>query len=121
MKYDDEHYYNITLISSQLSTVFPNGVNYKSDKSTLLKNNILITLTFTEGACEDKNINVNLQLNLPNKLIKLIVDKGTGRCKIFLKQGYKIYFTHNDLFRNIIGFDEVVLNQAINEYHKYVI
>ena len=51
------------------------------------------TLTFIEGAYEVKDINANLQLKIPNESIKLVVDQGTGRCRIVLKQGYKIDFT----------------------------
>ena len=57
-------------------------------------------------------------MKIPNKSIKLIVDQGTGRCKIFLKQGYKIDFTHNDTFRDILGFDEVIVDQAFTESPK---
>ena len=86
MKYDDEYDYYITRISGQLSSLFPNIVKDKNDKFYYLENDILRTLTFTEGAYEVKDINVNLQLKLPNKSnesrlnspIKLIVDQGTG-------------------------------------------
>ena len=92
MKFDDEYDYYITLISGQLSSLFPNIVKDKNDKFYYLENDILKTLTFTEGAYEVKDVNVNLQLKLPNKSnesgqdshIKLIVDQGTGRCRIFL-------------------------------------
>ena len=118
MKYDDEYYYYIALISGQLSLLFPNIVKEKNDKFYYLENNILKTLTFTEGAYEVKDINVNLQLKLPNESIKLIVDQGTGRCRIFLKQRYKIDFTNDDTFRDIFGFDAVIIDQAITESPK---
>ena len=76
------------------------------------------TLTFTEGAYEIRNINANLQLKLPNESIKLIVYQDTIRCRIFLKQGYKIDFTHNDTFRDILGFDAVIVDQAFTESPK---
>ena len=118
MKYDDEYDYYITLISAQLSSLFPNVVKDKNDKFYYLENDILRTLTFTKGAYKVKDINVNLQLKLPNESIKLIVDQGTGRYKIFLKQGYKIDFTHDDTFRDILGFDAVIVDQAITESPK---
>ena len=55
---------------------------------------------------------------MPNESIKLIVDQGTGRCRIFLKQGYKIDFTRNDTFRDILGFDAMIVDQAITEPFK---
>ena len=68
------------------------------------------TLTFIEGAYEIRVINANLQLKIPNESIKLVVNPGTGRCRIFLKQGYKVDFTHNDTFRDILGFDAVIVD-----------
>ena len=70
MKYHDEYDYYITLIFYQLSSLFPNVVKDKNDKFYYLENDILITLTFTERAYEVKDINVNLQLKLPNESIK---------------------------------------------------
>ena len=90
MRYGDEYFYYITLISGQLSSFFPNIVKDKNDKFYYLENDILKTLTFTEGAYKVKDINVNLQLKLPNELIKLIVDQDTGRCKIFLNKDIKL-------------------------------
>ena len=57
-------------------------------------------------------------MKIPNKSIKLVVDQGTGRCRIFLKHGYKIDFTHNDTFRDILGFDAVIVDQALTESPK---
>ena len=50
--------------------------------------------------------------------LNLIVDQGTGRCRIFLKKGYKIDFTHNYTFKDILRFDAVVIDQAITESPK---
>ena len=118
MRYDDEYDYYVTLTSMQCSSLFPNIVKDKNDKFYYLENDVLKTLTFTEGAYEIRDINTNLQFKIPNESIKLIVDQGTGRCKIFLKQGYKIDFTHNDTFRNILGFDGVIVDQAFTESPK---
>ena len=118
MRYDDEYDYYITLISGQLSSLFLNTIKDKNDKFYYLKYNILQTLTFTKGAYEVKDININLQLKLPNELIILIVNQGTSRCRIFLKQGYKIDFTHDDTFRDILGFDAVIVDKAITKSPK---
>ena len=90
MRYDDKYDYYITLISGLLSSLFPNVVKDKNDKFYYLENDILKTLTFTEGANELNNINANLQLKIQNESIKLVVDQGTVRCRILLKQRYKI-------------------------------
>ena len=83
MRYDDEYDYYVTLTSVQFSSLFPNIVKDKNDKFYYLENNVLKTLTFTEGAYEVKDINANLQLKIQNESIKLVVDQGTGRCRIF--------------------------------------
>ena len=76
-------------------------------------------MIYTENAYEVKDINVNLQLKLPNESIKLIVDQGTGRCRIFVyNKEIKLIFTHDDTFRDILGFDAVIINQAITESPK---
>ena len=93
MRYDDEYDYFVTLTSAQFSSLFPNIVKYKNDKFYYLVNDVLRTLTITEGAYEVNYINAIIQQKVPNESIKLVVDKGSTRCKIFLKQGYKIDFT----------------------------
>ena len=118
MRYDDVYDYYVTLTSAKFSSLFPNIVKNKNDKFYYLENNVLKTLTFTEGAYEVRDININLQLKLPNESIELIVDQGTGRCKIVLKQGYKIDFTRNDTVRDIFGFDAVIVDQTITEFPK---
>ena len=62
MKYDDEYDYYVTLTSMKCSSLFPNIVKDKNDKFYYLENDILKTLTFTEGAYEIRDINANLQL-----------------------------------------------------------
>ena len=61
MKYDNICNYYITLISGQLSSLFPNTVKNKNDKFYYLVNNALKTITFTEGAYEVTDINANIQ------------------------------------------------------------
>ena len=50
---------------------------------TYLENDILKTLTFTEGAYEVNNINAIIKQKILNESIKLVVDQGSARCKIF--------------------------------------
>ena len=64
------------------------------------------------------NINAIIQQKVPNKSIKLVVDQGSARCKIFLKKGYKIDFTRNDTFRDIPWFDAVIVYQKFTESPK---
>ena len=118
MRYDDEYDYYVTLTSAQFSSLFPNIVKDKNDKCYYLENDVLRTLTFTEGAYEVNHINAIIQQKVPNKSIKLVVDQGSARCKIFLKQGYKIDFTRNDTFIDILGFDAVIVDQPFTESPK---
>ena len=118
IKYDDEYYYYVTLTSAQFSSLFPNVVKDKNDKFYYLENNVLKTIAITEGAYEVKDINAILQQRNPNESIRLVVEQGSARCKIFLKQGYKIDFTHNDIFRDILGFGSVIVDQAFTESPK---
>ena len=46
-------------------------------------NDVLHIITFTEGAYEVKDINAQIQFNVPNEAIRLIVDHGSNRCKVF--------------------------------------
>ena len=96
MRYYDKYDYFITVMSGQFSSLFPNIVKDKNEIFYYLKYDTLKTLTLTEHAYEDKNINAIIQQNLSNKAIKLIVYQCSARCKLVLKQGYKIYFTYNE-------------------------
>ena len=75
-------------------------------------------MTFTEGSYEVKDINAIIQQKVPNESIKLVVDQGSARCKMFLKQGYKVDFTNNDSFKDILGFDAVIVDQQFTESPK---
>ena len=118
IRYDDEYDYYVTLTSVQFSSLFPNIVKDKNDKFYYLVNDVLKTLTFTKGAYKVNNINAIIQQKVPNESIKLVVDQDSARCKIFLKQGYKIDFTRNDTFRDILGFDAVIVDQQFTESPK---
>ena len=118
MRYDDEYDYYITLTSAQFSSLFPNIVKDKNDKFYYLENDILRILTFTEGAYKVNHINSIIQQEVPNESIKLVVDQGSAKCKIFLQQGYKIDYTRNDTFRDILGFDAVIVDQQFTESSK---
>ena len=118
MRYDDEYDYYVTLTSAQFSSLFPNIVKDKNDKFYYLENDVLRTLTLTEGAYEVNHINAIIQQKVLNESIKLVVDQGSARCKIFLKQGYKCDFTHNDTFRDILDFDAIIVDQPFTESPK---
>ena len=90
----------------------------KMIKFYYLENDVLKTIAITEGAYEIKDINAILQHRIPKKSIKLVVDQDSAKCKIFLKQGYKIDFSHNDTFKNILGFDAVKIDQPFTESSK---
>ena len=75
-------------------------------------------LAVTEYVYKVKDINAILQHKIPNESIRLVGDQGSARCKTFIKQGYKINFTLNNTFRDILGFDAVVVDQAFTESPK---
>ena len=75
-------------------------------------------MTLTEGAYEVIHIDAIVQKKVPNESIKLVVYKGSAKCKNFLKQGYKIDFTRNDTFRELLGFDAVIVDQPFTESPK---
>ena len=75
-------------------------------------------LTLTDNAYEVKDINAIIAQKLPNTSINLVVDHRSARCKIVLKQWYNNNFTHNDTFRDILGFKAVIVDQAYTESLK---
>ena len=115
MRYDNEYDYYVTLTSAHFSSLFPNIIKDKNDIFYYLENDVLKTLTITKGAYEGNRINAIIQQKVPNEYIKLVVDHSSARCKIYLKQGYKSYFTLNDTFRDILGFDPVIVDQPFTE------
>ena len=118
MRYDDEYDYYVTLTSAQFSSLFPNIIKDKNNKFYYLENDVLKTLTFTESAYDVNYINAIIQQKVLNESIKLVVDQGSARCKIFLKQGYKIDFTNSDTFSDILGIDTVIVDQLFTESPK---
>ena len=118
MKYEDEYDYYVTLTSGQFSSLFPNIIKDINDKFYYIENSEPKVITFTEGAYEVEDINAQIQLTIPNEAIKLIVDQGFGRCKVFLKSRYKIDFRLEITFRNLLGFDAIVIDQPYSESPK---
>ena len=90
MKYEDENDYYFTLTSGQFSSLFPNIIKGKNDKFYYNETDVHKAITFTEGAHEVKDINAHIQFKVPNESIKLIVDQGSGRCKVFFKKNIKL-------------------------------
>ena len=117
MKYKDEYDYYVTLISGQFSSLFPYSIKDNNDIFYYLENNVPKVITFTKGAYEVKYINAHIQFKVQNESIKLIVDQGFGRCKVVLKQKYKIDFT-KDLFRNILRFNALFINHPYSKSPK---
>ena len=85
IQYEDDYDYYVTLTSGQFSSLFPNIIKDINDKFNYIENGEPKVITFTEVAYEVKDINTQIQFNVPNEAIRLIVDQGSGRCKIFLK------------------------------------
>ena len=118
IKYEDEYVYYVTLTSGQFSSLFPNIIKDKNNKFYYIESDEHKVITFTEGAYEVKDINAHIQFKVLNQSIKLIVDQGSGRCKVFLQQRYQIEFTEENTFRDILGFDEVSIAQSYTESPK---
>ena len=83
MRYDDEYDYDVTLTTAQFSSLFPNIVKDKNDKFYYLENDVLQNLIFTEYAYEVNHIYAFIKQKVLNKSIKLVVNQGSARCKIF--------------------------------------
>ena len=92
--------------------MFPNIIKDINDKFYYIENGNPKVITFTEGAYEVKDINAQIQLTVPNEAIRLIVDQGSWRCKIFFKPGYRIDFRLENTFRDLLGFDAVKIDQS---------
>ena len=78
----------------------------------------MITIADTNSAYKVKYINAIFQHKIQHESIKLVVNQGFVRCKIVLKQEYKIDFTHNDTFTNILGFYAVIKDQPFTKSPK---
>ena len=87
MKYKDEYDQYVTLTSGQFNSLFLNIIKDINSKFYYIENDVHKEITFAEGAYEVKDNNAYIQFKVPNKSIKLIVDQGFGKCKVFLKQG----------------------------------
>ena len=42
------------------------------------------------------------------------MEQAIGKCKIFLKPNYSIDFTKENSIRTMLGFDSVIINNAVN-------
>ena len=107
---DDESDYYVSLISAEFGSFFPNiieGKNnnfyYKYDSESNLFDKII---SFNTGSYEIEDLNKNIQQQMKIKNhdpegIKIMVDSGSGRCKIFLKEHYEVSFLADNTFRDI--------------------
>ena len=65
---------------------------------------------FNKSAYKINNINTCYQLNRSKESISFVIDHISARCIIIFKQKYKIDFTQNDTFYNILKFDAINKN-----------
>src|SRR5579871_332947 len=93
MKYDEQFDYYVSLITAELSSFFPNIIEGKNNMFYYTSNNEEKVIQFNSGAYEIEHINQHIQDILRNDDIKIELDKGNGKSKIFLKQGYSVDFT----------------------------
>lgn len=98
--------YQVSLVSLSTSAFFPNITNennkfYYSEKdSTTIK-----SITLSEGAYEVKDINEYIQFYLgQNITISLI--SSSGKSRVNLAQGWKVYFNQTNSLRKLLGFSK---------------
>lgn len=118
--FHDTYDYHVSLYSFQASSFFPNITD---------KNNTFFyyngiedkEIIFDTGAYEIKDINQHIKDIIGNEDIKIILDEGTGKSKIFLKAGYKVYLNRAKTFKKILGYSEeenYVLTSLLNTSPK---
>ena len=111
IEYEDKYDNYVTLTSGKFSSLYPNIIKDKNNKFYYMENDDHKVITFTKGAYEVKDINAHIQFNFRKESIKLIVDQGSGRCKVFLNQNYKMNFIEKDTFKDILGFDAEIIRE----------
>jgi hypothetical protein len=134
-KFNDSFDYYVSMIELQAASMFPNIIKDKNNIFTYSvpqvgqspSENIRRVIEFETGAYEVEDINNHIQDTIGNdnqalpdgqSPITIELDKGTGKSKIKLKNGYKIHFTSNRDIRQILGYSHdsgnIILEQDLN-------
>ncbi len=116
-KFNSSFDYMVSLLSIECGSYFPNIIKGKNNllKISIDTHHTERTIEFDSGAYEIEDINNHIQDVVPNELIKIEIDKGTGKSKIKLKPSVKIYFDIDNSIRSILGYNEdIVLDKELN-------
>jgi hypothetical protein len=119
---ETQHYnqlfdYFVSLLSIECGSYFPNIIKGKNNllKISIDAHHTERTIEFETGAYEIEDINNHIQDVVPNELIKIEIDKGTGKSKIKLKPTVKIHFDIENSIRSILGYNtDIVLDKELN-------
>jgi hypothetical protein len=115
--FDKSFNYYVSLISLNASAFFPNVTGSNNKFYYVTPENQAKTLTLESGAYEiddyGKYINYLIGEKSEEK-IKIWVDKSTAKTMIKLATGYKIDFTKENTWRDMLGFDSVILDKPLN-------
>jgi hypothetical protein len=110
--------YNIALLSLSTSSFFPNIIKdsnnlfYYSEKDS----SDVKTIVFETGAYELKDINEYIKFYLKDNVTISLIES-TGKCRISLADGWKVYFNKPNTFKKILGFTktEVVDSTTLSD------
>ena len=116
MKFDEDLDYMVSLISFEATSLFPN-IRNTNNKFYYIENNTPKSITFTDGAYDVVDINSIIQKKIPNESIKITLDISSGRSTIELKPNFKVDFTKNDTFRDLLGFESIVIDTTTRSSH----
>ena len=109
----------VSLLKFQASSFFPNiNESFKNNKFyySIPNNAEMKDYTFLDGAYEFEDIAKTIKDIFKEKEspIGITLDKATGRIKIYLENGYKIYFNQENTIRDILGFESFGLDKNLN-------
>ena len=113
LEFSTDNDYLVKLVSAELASFFPNIIEGKNDKLYYNYSNKEYIISFQTGSYDIQNINIHIQdvlkSNGHSSAIEIILDNATGKCKIFLKEGYSIDFTKENTIRNMLGFEPLLI------------
>ena len=119
-EYSENSTYYVSLVSFECSSLFPN-IDLSNNKFHY-NNGIEDKVISLDTGCYDvKDLNQAVQARDPlgaigDDNINLTLIESTGKCLITLKNNYKIDFTKEKTFRNLVGFESKIVDHT--EYSK---
>ena len=116
-KFDNEYDYMVSLTEFDGSSLFPNIFEEKNSKFYYSESgsNEMKSISFVSGSYEVKHLQIPIKDKLGDNKITIELDQATGKSKIKLAPGYKVYFNQKDTFRELVGYDkDIVLDKEFN-------